>query len=518
MNLLKPNRKIFAVLVCLVLGLMLCGCTEKVEFSQEKIPVDVTELSMVLQPGETVLLDKLTVLQRADLRGSENYAEIMDWAAAHPEVDVLYSVAFPEGSVVENTAVSLDLSGLNAADVPAAVELMGYLPELKELKLLPGVFSPAEVMSLTSAVEGLAFEYSYQLDGREIDHYAESLDLTGISSAAVTEALALLPNLPELKSVELGNSNETKLSWDELYALISACPELDFDYAFTVYGQIFDLDSTVMDLNHRELPDNGAEAYQAARCMKKLELLDMDFCGVPNEVMEQIRDGLPGVKVVWRIWFGNNYSVRTDVEKILASKPSVGGALRDADVQVLKYCTDVKYIDLGHNEVITDISFVSHMPRLEVAIFAMNDIVDISPLANCPELEYLEIQTNNRLADISPLAACTKLRHLNTAHCREISDISALYGLDELERFWLGASNGVPQEQKDEFRRLHPDCELDDMVFSDPTSDGWRIVDMKIDAWIPIYHPRYEILLEQFGYLTEDYSFSWKDPKYNGEG
>ena len=64
MNLLKPNRKIFAVLVCLVLGLMLCGCTEKVEFSQEKIPVDVTELSMVLQPGETVLLDKLTVLQR----------------------------------------------------------------------------------------------------------------------------------------------------------------------------------------------------------------------------------------------------------------------------------------------------------------------------------------------------------------------------------------------------------------------------------------------------------------------
>ena len=113
-----------------------------------------------------------------------------------------------------------------------------------------------------------------------------------------------------------------------------------------------------------------------------------------KKIMEQIRDALPGVKVVWRIWFGQSYSVRTDVEKILASKPSAGGLLWDSDVQVLKYCTDVKYIDLGHNERITDISFAAYMPKLEVAIFAMNDIADISALANCPELEYLEIQTN----------------------------------------------------------------------------------------------------------------------------
>lgn len=517
MALFQKNKKIGLILLSLTLALLLCGCTEKVEFSQEKIPVDTTELTMVLQPGETALLDMLPELTYADLRGSTAYEEIMLWAQAHPQVDVSYSVSFPQGSVVEGDVSSLDLSTLSPQDIPTAVELMGYLPELEELVLLPGRFSPSEVKSLTEAVDGLRFEYSYELDGMVIDHFAESLDLTALSSAAVPEAMELLSALPALSHVELGNSDITKLSWDDIYALISACPEVDFDYAFTVYGKIFNLDSTVMDLNHMTLNDNGAEALRAARCMKKLELLDMDFCGVPNEAMEQIRDSLPGVKVVWRIWFGTNYSVRTDVEKILASKPSVGGTLRDADVQVLKYCSDVKYIDLGHNEILTDISFVSYMPKLEVAILAMNDIVDISPLANCPELEYLEIQTNNRLADISPLAACTKLAHLNTAHCREISDISALYGLENLERFWLGASNGVPQEQKDEFRRLHPDCELDDMVFADPTADGWRVVDIKIDAWIPIYHPRYELLMEQFGYLTEDYSFTWKDPRYYGE-
>ena len=56
---------------------------------------------------------------------------------------------------------------------------------------------------------------------------------------------------------------------------------------------------------------------------------DRDYCGVSNEAMAQIRDENPNVEVVWRIWFGENYSVRTDVERILASKPTVGGMIYD---------------------------------------------------------------------------------------------------------------------------------------------------------------------------------------------
>lgn len=501
-----------AALLCF--SLLLCGCTGKIEFAQGKVPADVSELAIVLQPGETALLDMLPELRAADLSGSESYGELLLWAENHPEVDVKYTVSFPEGTVVENDAERLDLSKLSPGDIPRAVELMGFLPELSELVLMPGQFSAGEVAALGNAVEGLSYEYCFQLGDISVDLYAESLDLSALSREAVDEALELLPQLPALSHVDLGRSDTTVLSWDEIYTLIQSCPQVDFDYAFTVYGNIYDLDSTVMDLNHIPVYDNGEEALKAALCMKKLEVLDMDFCGVPNEVMEQIRDALPEVKVIWRIWFGKSYSVRTDVEKILASKPSVGGTLRDEDVQVLKYCTDVKYIDLGHNEVITDISFAAYMPKLEVAIFAMNDIADISPLANCPELEYLEIQTNERLGDLSPLANCKKLAHLNTARCRNICDISPLFGLTGLERFYLGSNNGVSAEQKEQFRSLMPDCLFNDIVFSDPTGDRWRVVDMKIDAWIPIYHPRYELLMEQFGYLTEEYSFSWLDPKY----
>lgn len=51
----------------------------------------------------------------------------------------------------------------------------------------------------------------------------------------------------------------------------------------------------------------------------------MDSCGVSDEEMAAIRDDFPDVNVVWRIWFGTGYSVRTDVEKILASQPQRAG-------------------------------------------------------------------------------------------------------------------------------------------------------------------------------------------------
>lgn len=507
------NKKVLAALLCALMIFALCGCTEKVELAGQEVPVDATELTAVLQRGETALLDNFPTLTYADFSGSECYDEIFTWSNAHPQVDVRYTVTFPEGTVAANDEKKLDLSGLDSSDVDAAAELFAYLPQLEELVLLPGDFSPDQVAKLSEA-SGLDIDYSYSLCGRSIDLKADSVDLSMLTDADVAAAIELLPTLPELSGVDLGVQQEGRLSWDNIYALVQACPEVEFDYDFSIYGKSFSLGDKEIDLNHMQLGDNGAQVFQAARCMKDLEYLDMDFCGIPNEVMEQIRDGLPGVKVVWRIWFGEAYSVRTDVEKVLASKPSAGGILSDEQVRVLKYCTDLKYLDLGHNMFLNDLSFVSHMPKLEVLILAMNDVTDLSPLANCPELEYLEIQTNENLADLSPLANCKKLAHLNVARCRYVSDISPLFGLTELERLWLGSGNMVNPQQVEEFKAKVPDCVVNTTVFSDPTIEGWRVTDIDIITWIPTYAPRYELLMEQFGYAEEDYSFYWRDPKY----
>ena len=51
----------------------------------------------------------------------------------------------------------------------------------------------------------------------------------------------------------------------------------------------------------------------------------MDNTGVSNEALAKIREQSPNIDVVWRVWFGTNYSVRTDTERILASsRPSAG--------------------------------------------------------------------------------------------------------------------------------------------------------------------------------------------------
>lgn len=513
---MNNKKKLLAALLCL-LCLVLCGCAQRVEFANGKLPVDSESIAWPLVPGETELLSQLPQLRYADFSGSENFEEIISWSEKNPQVEVKYTVTFPDGTVAENSCRQLDLSGLKGEDAEKAAALMEYLPELESLTLLPGEFTPAQVLTLSQSVKGVKTQYSYELGGQEIDFYAESVDLSGMDSSLIPRVVELLPQLPELKSVDLGSDKSSKLSWEDIYTLVHSCPELEFEYDFSVYGKDFSLSDSEMDLNHTTVEDGAVQVYQAARCMKKLEYLDMDFCGVPNETMEKLRDALPDVKVVWRIWFGSVYSVRTDVEKILASKASQG-MLGDRDVQVLKYCTDLKYLDLGHNEYISDLSFASFMPKLEVLIVAINDVVDISPLANCPELEYLELQTNEALGDLSPLANCKKLAHLNVVRCRNVEDISPLYGLDKLERFWLGSGNRVSREQIEEFSRLHPDCQFNTTAFSDPTGDGWRLLDYDIMTGKPTYSTRYALLLEQFGYLEYDYSYSWKDPKYEAGG
>lgn len=510
----EKAKKTGALALALAAGLMLCACGERVEFEEKKVSPEKTEIKLVLQEGETAKLNDLPELKRADLSGSECYGEILAWAQSHPQVEVIYTVTFPDGTVADNAAQELALGALDADGAARAAELVAYLPELRTLDLTACGITPQQASAFGDAAENAEVIYSCLLLGQEVTLDTERVDLTGITPQQAEEALDMLPYLPKLARVKLGDETTTPLPWETLARLVRACPETDFDYGFTLYGKEFTLLDEKMDLNHISIDDGGALVYSIVSAMKNLTYLDMDFCGVPNEQMLMLRDALPGVKVVWRVWFGTNYSVRTDVEKILASKPSVGGTVTDRDVAALSCCTDVKYIDLGHNEIITDISFVACMPELEVAVLAMNSIADLTPLASCTKLEYLEIQTNAGISDLTPLASCTALEHLNIANCRNFSDITPLMGLNKLKRLWLGCSAPVPTEQVEQFIQTHPDCEVNTTVWSDPTSEGWRID--HVDPWTNkvYYDERYELLLEQFGYLEGDYSFIAKDPLY----
>ena len=87
----------------------------------------------------------------------------------------------------------------------------------------------------------------------------------------------------------------------------------------------------------------------------------------------------------------------------------------------------------------------------------------------------------NQVTDLSPLADCVSLRGVNMSFLFGADDLSPLYGLENLERLFMGR-NDLPQETIDEARAALPNCWVTDKSesvqwISFNYSIGWRLDD-----------------------------------------
>ncbi len=487
----------------------------KVEIGGKRVSANTPKLRAVIGREDIAQLAYFTNLKNADFRGSECYEDIKVWAEKHPSVNVVYSVPLPNGKTVDSSVQELDLTWMYSEEVDSVLHVLDSLPSLERVYLgeVGGDRITIEDMRrikkvLDEARDDVYYQFSTTIGGRKFDGDTESVDLRGAQPDSLQELAVVLSCMNNLKDVELGDETTNNFSWQDIGTLKDACKGVTFHYSFTLYGLPATLDSEKLDYRGIKIRDNGDLLYKALYCMNSCKYVDMDDTGVSYESLSKLQSQFPDTKIVWRVWFGDNYSVRTDTERILASKPTVGGMI--ADASVLKYCTEVKYLDLGHNDDLADLSFVANMPNLEVLIIAMTAITDISPLQNCPKLEYLELNSTN-IADISALGKCVGLHHLNIAGCPNIKDITALYGLSELERLWIGCDTPVPASQVSEMKAKVPGCKINTTA-DDPHGDAWRFT--AYDPEEPKYYwvPRYELLREQMGYNYQEYSFYWLDP------
>lgn len=349
--------------------------------------------------------------------------------------------------------------------------------------------------------------------GRSFNIDAEHISIPGIrhdDASALVEALKQMPNL---SYVNLGEDADdgSSLTPQDIIFLQDTFPNIDFQYVFRLGNVIIPMDETYLDLNHIKMTDNGEKIRGILQVLDGVTYLDMDFCGVPDEIMEQIRDENPNTDVIWRIWFGNMYSVRTDAERIVASNPDVD-CLSGEDVQVLKYCTKCRFLDLGHNEI-DDISFIANMPDLEAVIISLNTWSDLSPISSCTKINYLEIDDTN-CCDLSPLSNLTSLEDLNVGNLgSNVSGWEALYNLKKLNRLWIGLKTLVPQDILLELRKELPDTKISTDNESSALGD-WRWTDGGER------NERYDRLFKEMGYY--DYrstiSYFYNDPQYYPEG
>ena len=489
------SRRIPAALALLCAALLTAACgkapapaptptPEPVVFaSGASYPADAERIETPLAPGETELLERFDGLRTAEVSGSADYAELAAYAAAHPEVAFRFTEDVG-GVEIAHDAVSLDLTGVPIAEFERVLAMLPLLADLTDVNLnrLDGAPVPdgADAIRYANAAADGA-------DGEDdVDGEADEPTAGENAEAEPQADGADGPAADGETETELAPTFANRLDWGQLGRLQQARPDVRFDYVFTYLGRTYSTADAEADLSELAIGDERMDEVRAlAAHLNRCETLTMIHCGVSDERMAALRDALPDTKVVWCVHIGGA-CCRTDAARIrlvndIYSREK-GYFFNTEKLQLLRYCTEVELLDVGHNWL-TTIEFVRYMPKLRVAILAIGTVEDLSPLAGCTELEYLEL-FHLDISDVTPLANLHNLRHLNLT-LNEITDPSPLYGLTQLERLWIGWY-GFPDERRAELEAALPNCQID--YGYEPTANGWR------------KHPRYDQLREEFDY------------------
>ncbi len=436
-------------------------------------------------------------LMYEDMTG-KSYSEIEAYMTEHPKVKVTYSVTIDGGNEPlmlkkSSTAVSLE----SDAQIEALLEQAEYLQNLEQIDFGTLPVSVDTLEGIHTAFPDAKLSYTrISVFGQELSTDVTELDWSHITSDQMDDAIKALDLFPDVTYINLIDANgNSKLTLDDALRFKEYNPEFTLDFAFDLFGQHVTTDMERLEYFKVHIGDEGlVEIRKILPMMYNLNYLKLDWCDTTDEAMAQLRDDFPEIKVVWRVFF-SVFNCLTDTYKIWA----VHG-LMDKQIGPLKYCTEVRYLDLGHN-YFTDLDFMNYMPHLKVAIVAIGQLKDIEGIRNCKELEFLEIFSNPFIDDLSPLEGLTNLEYLNISNM-PIKDLSPLDNMTKLKKL-NSTMNFIPQEEIDHFKELHPDCDSTFLTTGDPTDYGWRYINTPNGR---VKSERYALLTKQIGYEKDDVS------------
>lgn len=429
----------------------------------------VEHLDAVMTAGELYQLDFYPNLKSVDLSGSTCYSSILEFMEQHPQLDVTYSVSLG-GSDLSSKAGDAVLSpGDFSYDM--LLENLQYLPNLTRISFPNISLNAAQINELLETYPNLSLDYTVELLGNSYTSDTETLDLGSMSASQIDRVLPKLGLLTSLTDVTLSDA----LSLGDVARLQDANPHAVFHYTFPLFGKTLSTtDEEVYYKNHTIGNEGEAEIREALAVLDNCTRFVLDNCKLDYEVLAGIREDFrDGPKVVWRVYFGvdGRYNTLTDDDTIRAVYN-----VTDATCGPMKYLEDVKYMDLGHNEYLTDFSFVGYMPKLEILIGSGSAVSDLSGIENCKNLTWLELASCGKLKDISPLAGCENLKYLNLSSTG-VSNFMPLDGLP-LERFVCLRPKASTEEQNT-FISIHPkgQCITVFYGYSNPYGYGWRYDD-----------------------------------------
>ena len=389
---------------------------------------------------------------------------------------------------------SVDLHEAGAS-IEELMSVSDRLENVKEISLGVTGATLAQLRAVETAFPQAVVSWKAELLGEEIDCRADSLDLRAAADEAVPQIVSALAVLPEVRTLELApEDGVTSLSFDSLSALAAAAPEAELNCRFELFGQTADWTTEKLKYYKTDIGDDGVDLFRAALpYLRALDLLRFEECGITdNDKMAALRADFPEKRVVWSIPIAG-YTFMTDTTLINA-----GILLRDDNAYLLRYMPDVLYFDIGHYKGLSNIEFVRSWPKLQVVILTLTNIRDITPLEDCPDLEFFECH-GTPIDDISVLADKEKLEYLNIANLPNLTDLTPLYGLKQLKivRICGSTFTHVTQAQVDELKEQLPDTFVSDYGGDPNSSGGWRF---KTNGDKSNPTERYALLREQMRY------------------
>ena len=465
-----------------------CRILWNVPFRGSRYPNDTRELTIPdLNQADVGLIDTyFPSLQTLDASGCTDYALLEKTSADHPDWDVIYQVDIGGSAYAPDTA-SLELEK-GQYDLDTLRKNLPHLPNVTAIRLRMPELTLEELDALKADFENIEFTYTVELLGKEYDSDTQELDLSAIASGDLPAVLEKLPMLSGLNRIELMNGAESPFTKADVKTLMDAVPQAAIHYTFQLFGVDVSTDyAEDLTFKNEKLGDDyESELREALDIMPLCPRIVLDNCRFSDELLAQLRDDYRGrTKIVWRVWFGENMagSSLTDATAI-----RVCYGLLDSNCKDLVYCEDVVYMDIGHNEWLTDASFIAGMPKLRYLIISGSSIKTLEPFRVCKELKFLELTYCGYIDDLSPLADCVSLEMLNVSNTK-VKDFTPLDNLPLTSFFCTAweAKDWVSADQKEHFKATHPDCLAKFGKYHPYNSAGWRYADDKNTETLPYY-------------------------------
>lgn len=430
-------------------------------------PVSVEEISTIVTEDSIANLDKYPGLKKVDLSGSTCYAAIQNYIETHPEVEVTYTVSL--GSVFVSTD-STDLILLSGSyDYDTLMTNLVYLPQVTNISLPRIQLTSEQIAAFREAYPNITLSYTVEFGGVEYGEDSTSLSMADFDTAQLATAIDKLSIMPFITSIELmkedGTSNFTR---EQVIQLQTAAPHIAFNYVVELFGKTVSTADEIVDFSKCTV--NSEEELRAAmEILTHVSKVRVVGSKLSNETLGAIQADYPNTKLVWRVYVAGTPFL-TDEETLFLSQSK----LNNSNCGNLKYLTSAKYVDAGHSEKLTDVSWLAYMPDVEILILSGSPITDISSLAGCTKLEWLELTFCDKLTDISVLKNLTGLRFLNIGYTK-VSDISSIMELP-LERFHALRTK-VSNDDFKAYIEAHPDCWTTYYGSKQPYGKGWRYDD-----------------------------------------